>query len=227
MLPIAIAPPPPPRAAVSVCTLADLLRKLGGVSPERVRANPPPGTATLEDVVEIHLREDRLYELVAGTLVEKAMGFPESALACALIRILGTFIVERNLGLVSGADGMLRLFPGLVRIPDLAFVSWQRVPNGRMPEEPVPALVPDLAVEVLSPSNTREEMALKRGEYFDAGVRLVWEINPRTRTVAVYTGAEQFNTLAEFQTLDGGDVLPGFALPLRELFAELDRQANS
>ena len=72
----------------------------------------------------------------------------------------------------------LRLFPGLVRIPDIAFVSWARIPGGRMPKEPIPDLVPDLAVEVLSPSNTPREMALKRRHYFEAGVRLVWIVDP-------------------------------------------------
>jgi Uma2 family endonuclease len=87
----------------------------------------------------------------------------------------------------------------------------------------VPQLAPDLAVEVLSPSNTRAEMARKRGEYFRAGVRLVWEIDPRKRGVRVYTAADQFTDLSAGDALDGGTVLPGFTLPLADLFAELDR----
>lgn len=68
-------------------------------------------------------------------------------------------------------------------------------------------------------------MARKRREYFAAGVLLVWEIDPRTRTAAVYTATDRVTVRAEAQTLDGGDVLPGFTLPLRDLFAELDRHA--
>jgi len=75
-------------------------------------------------------------------------------------------------------------------------------------------------------SNTKAEMNRKRQEYFQAGVRLVWEIDPDARTVAVYTGPEQCTTLTQDQTLDGGDVLPGFTLSLRELFAELGRQGQ-
>ncbi len=207
----------------SVRTIADLLAQLGDIPPERVLFRPFPGTATERDVIEAE-REDRLCELVDGVLVEKAMGFRESLLAVVIGGILSAFVVPRNLGLVSGPDGTLRLFPGLVRIPDVAFIAWDRVPGGTIPEEPIPDLVPDLAIEVLSASNTPGEMARKRREYFAAGIRLAWMVDPRTRTVTVFTGPDQSRTLNESQTLDGGAVLPGFALPLRDLFAALDRQ---
>jgi Uma2 family endonuclease len=90
----------------------------------------------------------------------------------------------------------------------------------------VPELVPDLAVEILSEGNTPAEMRRKRREYFKAEVRLVWQIDPRTRTAAVYTDPERHETLSETRALDGGDVLPGFTLTLRDLFAELDRAAH-
>ena len=73
---------------------------------------------------------------------------------------------------------MVWLFRGLVRIPDVAFTSWERLPGRRVPPEPIPELAPDLAVEVLSQSNTEAEMTRKRGEYFAAGVRLVWLVDP-------------------------------------------------
>jgi Uma2 family endonuclease len=111
-----------------------------------------------------------------------------------------------------------------VRIPDVAFTSWDRLPGRRRPGSPVPLLAPDLAVEVLSRSNTPGEMALKRQDYFTAGVRLVWEIDPEARTVVVYTSPTHAVTLGLADTLDGGLVLPGFTLPVQELFAELDRQ---
>jgi Uma2 family endonuclease len=82
-----------------------------------------------------------------------------------------------------------------------------------------------LAVEVLKRKNTVSEMARKRQDYFAAGVRLVWEIDPLGRTANVYTSPTDVTALGLDDTLDGGDVLPGFRLPLRELFAELDRQA--
>ena len=87
-----------------------------------------------------------------------------------------------------------------------------------MPDEPVPDLVPDLAVEVLSASNTPLEMANKLREYFEAGTRLVWYVNPPTRSVLVYTSPEASQRLGEADTLTGGEVLPGFAVPVAEVF---------
>ena len=210
--------------ATTIETLADLLAQLGGIAPARVRFRPLPGTATENDVLDVQAREDRLCELVDGVLVEKGMGFLESYLAGALIEILRGFVKPRRLGPVTAPDGMVRLAPGLVRIPDVAFVSWARLPGRRVPREPIPDLAPDLAAEVLSESNTADEMARKRREYFAAGVRLVWQVAPLARTVEVYTAPEQVTVLHEEDTLEGGAVLPGFALPLREFFAELDQQ---
>jgi Uma2 family endonuclease len=205
-------------------TLADLMIRLGGVPPERVLVHPYPGTATVQDVIDIEAKENKLCELVEGVLVEKAVGYIESALAVFLGGLLHAFVVPRNLGIVTEPDGTVELMAGLVRIPDIAFTSWDRLPGRRIPATPVPRLAPNLAVEVLSRSNTPGEMAVKRQEYFSTGVELVWEIDPRARTVVVYTSPAQATTLRPGDTLDGGTVLPGFALPMQELFAELDRQ---
>jgi Uma2 family endonuclease len=204
-------------------TLDELLHQLGDIPPSRVRIKPPIGHATVQDVLDVHAREKRLCELVDGTLVEKPMGYRESAIAIALAAALYRFVTEHKLGLVTGESGMMQFFAGLVRIPDVAYASWDRL-GGRVPTEPVPLLAPDLAVEVLSPSNTKREMQRKRGEYFDAGVQLVWIIDIEARTVAVYTSPEGPTILSQSQSLDGGAVLPGVSLPLRDLFAELDRQ---
>jgi Uma2 family endonuclease len=202
--------------------MADLLDQLG-VPPSRILLHPTPGTATERDVIDMEGREDRLCELVDGTLVEKAMGYRESVLAMALVEFLRRFVRAADLGVVSGEAGMIRLLGRSVRIPDVAFISWSRLPGGRIPSEPIPDLVPDLAIEVLSASNTRAEMARKRREYFTAGVRLVWEIDPEHRKISVYADAENADLLGESDTLTAGDVLPGFSLPLAELFSELDR----
>lgn len=150
------------------------------------------------------------------------MGFRESLLAVLISTALNNFVQRGKLGVVAGADGMLRLFPGLVRIPDVAFVSTERLPGGHVPKEAIPHLVPDLAVEVLSASNTEAEMTRKRSEYFKAGVRLVWMVDLESRTVMVFTSVNESHTLSEDGTLDGGEVLRGFTLSLRELFAKLD-----
>ena len=211
----------------AIITLADLLEQLGDIAPARVRFRPVPGTATEKDVLAIHDREDRLYELVDGVLVEKAMGFRESLLAGMLIEILRGFARARNLGLVTAPDGMMRLTAGLVRIPDVAFISWDRFPNRRVPTEPIPDVAPNLAVEVLSAGNTPGEMARKRQDYFAAGAQVVWQVDPHARTVQVFTAPEQSTVLHETQTLEGGTVLLGFTLPLQELFSELDRQGEN
>ena len=210
----------------SIDTLAELVERLGGVPLERIRFRPYPGTATEEDVLRIEQQENRLCELVEGVLVEKPMGFRESLLAAALIQYLREFVALGNLGLVTGEGGMMRLFAGLVRIPDVAFISWSRLPGGKVPDTPIPRLAPDLAVEVLSRSNTPKEMQGKREEYFAAGVRLVWMVDPEDRRLTVFTSPEDSVAYGSSDVLDGGTVLPGFSLPLGNLFAELDRRPN-
>ncbi|MBI1901981.1 MAG: Uma2 family endonuclease [Planctomycetia bacterium] len=205
--------------------LGDLLAHLGGVPPARIRMRPPPGTATEADVLAAEAApRKRLCELVDGVLVEKAMGFNESSLALYLGEIIGRFVRERNLGITGGEQGMLRLRPGRVRIPDVTFVSWDRLPGRRRPTEAIPAVAPDLAVEILSADNTAAEMEQKRADYFAAGTKLVWEIDPELRTVRVFRSPDEPRLLRAADTLDGGDVLPGLEIPLAELFAELDRQ---
>jgi Uma2 family endonuclease len=201
-------------------TVSDLLYQLGDIPASRVRLQPVPGTATEADVIAVHDQEARLCELLDGVLVEKAMGYYESYVAATLIRLLGNFVVEHDLGIVAGADGMLRLAPGLVRIPDVSFVAWAQLPGRRLPRQPVPDLVPDLVVEVLSEGNTPREMDRKLDEYFACGLRLVWLVNPEMETVVVYTSRHLSRVLDKSATLDGGEVLPGFTLPLRALFTE-------
>jgi Uma2 family endonuclease len=203
--------------------MADLLEQLGSIPPHRVRLFPSPGKAAERDVIRIEAREGRLCELVDGVLVEKPTGFYESRVAAALIYFLEDFLTRHDLGVVVGEAGMMRLAPRRVRIPDVSFISWARLPRRKVPRKPIPDLVPDLAVEVLSASNTPEEMKRKLQEYFQAGVRLVWFIHPGTRKVEVYTSAEEFTLLGPKQTLEGGAVLPGFVLPIQKLFARADR----
>jgi Uma2 family endonuclease len=157
-------------------------------------------------------------------LVEKPMGVYESRMAVVLIAILEPFVQQRDLGMVFGADATLRLLPGLVRLPDVSYCHWAQFPDRLLPAAQMPDLYPDLAVEVLSPSNTRAEMARKRREYFAAGTRLVWEVNPGKRTVTVYTAPDESSVLTEADTLDGGTVLPGFSLPIRDWFERAGRR---
>lgn len=217
-MPTSIVAPP------TIETLDDLLERLGRVPLNRIRFHPAPGTAREEDVLLSTQGNRQICELVDGVLVEKPMGYYESLVAAILIQLLRNFLDEHDLGVVLGADGTLRLMPGLVRIPDVSFLAWERFPNRELPPEPIPDLVPDLAVEVLSESNTEAEMERKLQEYFAAGVRLVWYVDPEPRRVRVYTSPDDVSVLVEAETLEGGSVLPGFQLTIRDWFDRAGRR---
>lgn len=205
--------------------LLALIKRLGGVSPDRVRLNPLPGQAKVKDLIRVNERKiGPPCELVENTLVEKAMGIEEDFLGAILVTILNNFILPRRLGAVLGAKARVQMKLGNVRLPDVAFVSAKRWRKYLVHRPTVAQFTLDLAVEVLSRSNTRAEMKRKRKEYFQSGTRLVWEINPRRKSVTVYTSLTNKRVLIEADTLDGGDVLPGFALPLGEFFANLSRR---
>ncbi|HVX11215.1 MAG TPA: Uma2 family endonuclease [Pirellulales bacterium] len=208
----------------SINTLADLQSRLGDIPLDRIRMCPPLGTATVQDVIEVEQKEGRLCELVVGVLVEKTVGYTESLLAAVIVELLNAFVRPRNLGHVTGEAGTMQLMPDLVRIPDVAYTSWGRLPGGERPKDRVPRVVPNIAIEILSGGNTPREMAEKRKEYFSAGVDLVWEVDPARRCVAVYRSVNDFDTLTESDRIDGAAILPGFELPLAEVFAELDRR---
>jgi len=203
-------------------TMADLSNEMGDIPPERILLNPAPGTATEQDVLDLDDHHDRLCELIDGVLVEKIMSSRESILAVAIASLLHQFIAGKKLGFVLGEGGMLRLRPQLVLIPDVAFVARKSLPGGKFPDDAIAPIAPDLAIEVLSKGNTPAEMARKRKEYFAAGTRLVWEINPKGRSVKAYSAPDKFTLLTHNQSLDGAPVLRGLKINLRELFAELD-----
>lgn len=203
-------------------TMADFLTNLGGIAPGRVAARPALGHATLADLMAINeSNEPALHELVDGVLVEKAMGFEASVVALAIARIIGAFVAQNRLGLVSGAGGFFQL-DSSVRGPDVAFVSADRLPEGVFPKEAYPKLSPNLVVEVLSPGNTQAEMTRKRLEYFHSGAQLMWIVDCTFRSVAVYTSVSEVTVLDETAMIDGGNALPGFTAPVADFFSDLD-----
>jgi Uma2 family endonuclease len=212
------APPTIRRPPRKIWTVADLHRKFGPIPVERIRQDPPPGCGTVDDVDRLNNHEDRLYELVDGILVEKTMGLEESLIAGWILTLLNNFVRPLGLGLVAGEAGTIQLDIDLVRIPDVSYISWERIAGGEIPDQAIPLVVPDLVVEVISRSNTRKEMEDKLKEYFDKGVRLVWYVRPKTRVVDVYTSPDRFDRLTASMRLDGGDVLPGFSVRVSELF---------
>jgi len=169
----------------AIWTATDLVERFGAIPMDRVRTDPPPGQGTEENVIEFDDREDRLYELIDGVLLEKTMGAYESYVGVMLASFLNNFVLEYDLGIVLGADGMLRLFPGRVRLPDVCFISKDRNPLAEIQRHSIAELVPDLVVEVISPSNTHKEMNEKLSDYFQCGTSLVWYVYPSRQEVDV------------------------------------------
>ena len=201
-------------------TAADWVHELGDIPLERIIIDPWPATETdLLRKVEV---EKQLCELVNDTLVEKPMGLYESLVAMVLVQELLNFVRPRKLGIVAGPDGPLRLKLGLVRAPDLSYISSERLKQSGSHREAIPSLVPDLAVEVLSVSNTAKEMDRKREEYFGAGVRMVWLIDPRSRIADSYRSVQDCHHVEPGGRLLGAEVLPGFEIGLTELFEAAD-----
>jgi Uma2 family endonuclease len=159
------------------------------------------------------------YELVHGELKQMVPpGGEHGTLQMRLGRRLGDFVDSKRLGVVLGESGY-RLTEDTVLGPDVSFVHHDRVPQGGSPKGFWTG-PPDLAVEIISPGDTLKEVVEKAAEYLSYGTRIVWVINPRNRTAMVYGPDHEPRIIAENESLDGGDLLPGFLLPLAELFSD-------
>lgn len=159
-------------------------------------------------------------ELVRGELIMMSpAGFEHGYVAMALGRLLGNFVSERGLGLVLGAETGFQIGrdPDTVRAPDLGFVRAERVPD-KLPRGFFQG-PPDLAVEVLSPDDRASELTGKVQGWLEAGCRSVWVVDPETRTVTVYRSRREVEVLGVDDPLSGGDLLPGFSIPVGQIFA--------
>ncbi len=170
---------------------------------EDLMANPVPNKCT---------------ELVAGQiLVREPPGYRHGDVAARLIIAIGMHVKAHALGRVLAAETGFTLFrnPDTVRAPDVAFIRSERVPTNA--PKGYPEFAPDLAVEVLSPSDRAGKVLAKVGDWIDAGTRLVWIVDPERRVARVYRADGTQATLTATDTLDGEDVLPGFSALLSEL----------
>jgi Uma2 family endonuclease len=165
--------------------------------------------------------DDTLYEVVNGQPVEKPpTGAHGNRIAFILACHLETFARLKNLGR-AGTEILFLLDPltNLQRRPNAFFLSFERWPtNQPIPDTDSWSVVPNLAVEVISPTNLAAAMREKVAEYFQAGVERVWIVYPRAKQVDVYESPTSVRILTAADTLDGDPVLPGFQLPLANLF---------
>ncbi len=158
-------------------------------------------------------------ELVRGELIVMSpAGFEHGEIGMRIALILQEFVKPRNLGVVVGADTGFQIArdPDTVRAPDAAFVRADRV--GVKHPRAFFQGAPDLAVEVVSPGDRAGEVLAKVHEWLDAGCRAVWVVDPQTRTVAVHRSRNEIAVLQSADTLTGGDLLPGFSVPVSESF---------
>lgn len=161
------------------------------------------------------------FELVDGELIEvPGAGALHGLIVALVFRLIDAFARDRNLGLTfsDGTGFVLGRSPDRLRIPDVAFVRWERVPADGVPESFWEG-APDLAVEVVSPHDRADETHERVRDYLAAGASLVWVLWPRCRAVTVHTGDGLARDLGPEAELDGGAVLPGFRVRVADLFA--------
>jgi len=183
--------------------------------PARTSVAVPAKRAT-EDDLRATPQDGQKYELVDGEIRVSPTGGRHGKVSVNLVVALANFARERGLGEVLESSTGFRLPGGNVRSPDVSFIAADRLVNHPLTDD-FSELPPDLAVEVLSPSERPRHVLDKIGEYLEAGVRLVWVIDPRKAKAIVYRSLSDVTELQASDELDGEDVLPGFRCRLSEI----------
>jgi Uma2 family endonuclease len=165
---------------------------------------------------------ERRLELIDGVIVEMPPSRRKNTiLAVRFARYLGAYVDDNDLGYVAGADGGFQLNEETLLMPDVAFIRKERVATLEGVEFDS---APDLAIEVISPSESPRAVTDKTRKYLDAGTLMVWNAFPDSKTVDAWRSADdgemRVKTYTVGDTLDGGDVLPGFQLPLKNIFRD-------
>lgn len=163
-------------------------------------------------------RDGRKYELLGGKLVVSPTGFQHGYISVRLSSALSHFVVQHGLGLVVESSTGFRMKSGDCLSPDVSFVAMERVRGQGGVKPKFFQGAPDLAVEVLSPRESRRRLKQKLAEYFRNGTCLAWVVDPRDQTVSVYTSVEKVEILGATDQLRGGSLMPGFVFPIKELF---------
>jgi Uma2 family endonuclease len=163
------------------------------------------------------------YELVDGELINVGHSGMEHGYLCARLgSALGSIVRPHKLGVLCDSSTAFSMKAGNKRSPDISFVAKERLQGLKRLPKGFFQGAPDLAIEIISPNHTFEEIHTKLVEYFDNGTRLAWVINPDEESVLVYRKPQPDRLLKITDSLDGEEVVPGFTLAIAELFAELD-----
>ena len=181
-------------------------------NPESIQEIPTPNTMTLEEFLENDLDG---YEYIKGELVRMPpTSMEHGEISSNVILHLSLHVFEHQLGRLYTAGTTFHLGDRVVK-PDVAFVLMERLPENRCKGSPIP---PDLAIEVVSPSDKHYDVTEKALAYLKAGTRLVWVIEPVAKTVMIYRSETDFTVLNCEDTLTGEDVVEGFTCPVAQLF---------
>lgn len=184
---------------------------------------------TAEELEQMHGDGFR-YDLIAGELIKQMpAGLEHGGLAALIAWILNNFVLPRELGLVVGAETgfLLARDPDHVLGPDVAFIRADRLPSSAQEWRKYLPLPPDLAVEIVSPSDRASTVHDKVMDYLDHGVPLLWVVHPVRKTVTVWTPDRTARVLRGTDELDGGDVLPGFSVRVGEIFERMRRPSGT
>ncbi len=179
----------------------------------------PQQLVTKEEFYEFVMRPentDRNFEYIAGEIVEVVSNGKSSRKGLTLVAEVQVYAKRNTLGRCTGADGGY-VVSGEDYIPDGAFMSYARQPEAN--DEAYNPLAPDLAIEMLSPGNTKDEISHKVGNYMAAGT-VLWLGNPETKIIDVYVPGQPVKRLRVGDFLEGGDVLPGFRLAIADIFED-------
>ncbi len=177
-------------------------------------------TYTIDDLWELSHRSGKRLELVRGEIREMApAGDEHGYVAGQLLVIVSQFVKQHRLGYTFAAETgfVLAQEPATVRAPDFAFVSRERAPEGWCRQ--FARYIPDLVAEVVSPGDTFVDVMEKVDDWLNAGVKMVWVVNPAQQTVHVYRSGQPVRVLNAQDMLTGEDVLPGFECKVAEIFA--------
>jgi len=188
------------------------------VTAEKPRAGKGfAGKKLTEDELMALPDDGRQYELVDGRAREEPTGARHGRIGTRLIRLLGTYADPQG-ELFASSTGF-RMASGNIRSPDVSYMSRSRLPDGPLPVGFLDG-APDLAVEIISPSEDEPDMARKVVEYLASGAKQVWQVFPQSRRVVVYQSLDRVRSYAAEEELDGGDLLPDFRCKVADLMPE-------